>query len=147
MNHLVFLDRRAGELEKILSGIKSMIVKEIEPVQPAAHPVRPGDSLYFLRSREECGVRVRATVVQVRDLTDQRDGGLAETLKEMQPRLQLTEDQYNNWSVKKQFQLVEFASAHKIDEIPVTWNTTADRAGWITFRAFGLVTAEEASCE
>ena len=30
MNHLVFLDRRAGELEKILSGIKTMLMKEFD---------------------------------------------------------------------------------------------------------------------
>jgi len=30
MNHLVFLDPRAGELEKILSGVKSMIVKDFD---------------------------------------------------------------------------------------------------------------------
>ena len=35
MNHLVFLDTRAGELEKILSGTKSMIVKEEEPARSA----------------------------------------------------------------------------------------------------------------
>jgi hypothetical protein len=140
MNHLVFLDRQAGELEKILSGIKSMIVKEFDPAQPAAHPVRPGDSLYFLRGRDECGLRVRATVVQVRCLTDQLDGDLAQTLKEMQPRLQLTEDQYNDWSAKKQVLFVEFSSAHKIDEIPLAWNKTADGADWIAFKAFSLIT-------
>jgi hypothetical protein len=65
---------------------------------------------------------------------------LAQTLKEMQPRLQLTEDQYNEWSARKLVQLVEFASAHKIDEIPVAWNTTAGPANWIAFEAFSLIT-------
>jgi len=30
MNHLVFLDAHAGELEKILSGVKYMVVKDID---------------------------------------------------------------------------------------------------------------------
>jgi hypothetical protein len=140
MNHLVFLDPQAGELEKILSGTKRMVVKDFDPAEPAARSVRPGDSLYFLRSRDECDVRVTATVVQVRCLTDPLGDDLAHTLKEMQPRLQLTEGQYNDWSARKQVQLVEFASAHKIDEIPVAWNTTAGRADWITFEAFSLIT-------
>jgi hypothetical protein len=29
MNHLVFLDTRAGELEKVLSGVKRMLVKRL----------------------------------------------------------------------------------------------------------------------
>ena len=63
MNHLVFLDTQAGELEKILSGVKSMIAKEFDPA--SAYPVRLGDSLYFLRNNDECILRVKATVVRV----------------------------------------------------------------------------------
>jgi hypothetical protein len=140
MNHLVILDPQAGELEKILSGTKRMLVTDFDPAKTAARSVRPGDSLYFLRSRDECDVRVTATVVQVRCLTDPLGDDFAQTLKEMQSRLQLTEDQYNDLSARKQVQLVEFASAHKIDEIPVAWNTTAGRADWITFEGFSPIT-------
>ena len=37
MNYLVFLDTQAGELEKILSGVKSMVLKEFDPAQSPAH--------------------------------------------------------------------------------------------------------------
>src|SRR5512136_1929719 len=114
MNHLVFLDTQAGELEKILSGIKCMVVKEFDPAQAAGQAVRPGDDLYFLRNKDECVLRVTATVVRVLFCADDADQDLSHTLKEMQPRLQLTEDQYNHWSAKQQILLVEFASAHKI---------------------------------
>jgi hypothetical protein len=95
MNHLVFLDTQAGELEKILSGIKSMVVKEFDPARSAGQAVRPGDNLYFLRNQDDCAVRVKATVVRVLFYTNDVDQDLSHTLKEMQPRLQLTEDQYN----------------------------------------------------
>ena len=108
MNHLVFLDAQAGELEKILSGVKTMLVKEFDPAQTAAHPVNPGDSLYFLRDKDDCAVRVKATVVRVLFFTNRLDEDLSHTLKEMQPRLQFTEDQYNYWSAKQQVLLVEF---------------------------------------
>ena len=140
MNHLVFLDTRAGELEKILSGVKSMVVKELDPAQPAAHSVRPGDSLYFLRDNGECAVRVKATVVRVLFFTNSLDQDLSHTLKELQPRLQLTEDQYNYWSAKQQVLLVEFGSAHKIDVIHVAPNKTTDRSDWIAFEEFSLIT-------
>jgi hypothetical protein len=65
MNHLVFLDAQAGELEKILSGVKTMLAKEFDPAGTAAHPINPGDSLYFLRDQDDCAVRVKATVVRV----------------------------------------------------------------------------------
>jgi hypothetical protein len=140
MNHLVFLDAQAGELEKILSGIKSMVVKEFDPARSAGQTVRAGDDLYFLRNKDECTLRVKATVVRVLFYTNAVDQDLSHTLKEMQPRLQLTEDQYNHWSAKQQILLVEFASAHKIDVIHVAPNKIADRSDWIAFEEFGLIT-------
>jgi hypothetical protein len=140
MNHLVFLDARAGELEKILSGVKTMLLKKFDPTQTTAHPVNPGDSLYFLRDRDECALRVKATVTRVLFVTNNPDKDLSHTLKEMQPRLQLTEDQYNTWSAKRQVLLVEFDSAHKIEVIRVASNRIPDRSDWIAFEDFGLIT-------
>jgi len=93
MNHLVFLDTHAGELEKILSGVKTILVKEFDPAQTTAHPVIPGDSLYFLRDQDECTLRVKATVVHVLFFTNRVGEDLSHILKELQPRLQLTDDQ------------------------------------------------------
>jgi len=136
MNHLVFLDAGAGELEKILSGVKTMLVKEFE-LKTTAHPVQPGDSLYFLRDQGDCAVRVQATVVRVLFFTNSA-GDLSLTLKAMQPRLQLTEDQYNAWAVRQQVMLIEFASAHKIGVIHVAPDRIADRSDWIVFEDFSL---------
>jgi hypothetical protein len=41
MNYLVFLDPNAGELEKILSGVKSMVLKEF-----ASATTRPACNTY-----------------------------------------------------------------------------------------------------
>ncbi len=139
MNHLVFLDPHASELEKILSGIKSMVMKEYDPGQPTSYAIHPGDTLYFLRNKDECVVRVKATVVRVFPAVDELDEELSHILKEMQPKLQLTEDQYNDWSTKKQVLLVEFTSAQKIGGFRVAPNTILDHPGWIAFEEFSLV--------
>jgi hypothetical protein len=136
MNHLVYLDTRAGELEKILSGVKTMLVKEFDPPGIAMPLVNPGDSLYFLKNEDECALRVKASVVRVLSFTKYMDGDLSHTLKEMQPRLQLTEDQYNYWSAKQQVLLVEFNNAHKIDVMHVAPNKITDRSNWIAFKEF-----------
>jgi hypothetical protein len=143
MNHLVFLDTRAGELEKILSGTKTMLIKEFDPAQTTAHPVSPGDSLYFLRNNDERALRVQATVTRVLFPTNNSDQDLSHTLKELQPRLQLTEDQYNDWSAKGQALLVEFGSAHKIGVIHIADHKIADRSDWIPFEDFGLIAEEK----
>jgi hypothetical protein len=140
MNYLVFLDTRAGELEKILSGVKTMVIKDFDPAQPAEQLVRPGDNLYFLRNNDECAVRVKATVVRVLPTEERSDEDLSHILKELQPRLQLTEDQYNYWSAKQRVLLVEFGSAQKIPVIHIASNKITVRKGWIAFEEFSLIT-------
>lgn len=139
MNHLVFLESHAGELEKILGGLKSMVVKVFDPAQAAAYPVNPGDSLYFIRDNDGYALRVKATVVRVLFLNNNIDENISHSLKEMQPRLQFTEDQYNYWSAKKQVQLVEFRSAHKIHVIHVAANWVTDKSDWIAFEEFDTI--------
>jgi hypothetical protein len=140
MNHLVFLEAQAGELEKILSGVKTMLVKEFDPTQATAHPIHPGDSLYFLRNMDDCAVRVKATVVRVLFFTNRLNEDLSQPLKEMQSRLQFSEDQYNYWSEKQQVLLVEYEAAHKISAIQVAAHEIADPSGWNVFEDFIFIT-------
>ena len=140
MNYLVYLESRAGELEKILSGVKTMLVKEFDPTQATTYRIDPGDSLFFLRDKDDCALRVKATVVRVLPVTNDLGEDPAQILKEMQPRLQLTEDQYIFWAAKKQVLLVEFESAKKIGVVQVAPGKVTDRLGWIAFDAFHLIT-------
>jgi hypothetical protein len=139
MNHLVTLEPRAGELEKILSGVKCMVVKEFDPAQSTVQPVSPGDTLYFLRDKDECALRVKATVVRILLVPKSLDEDLSHILKEMQPRLQLTEDQYNHWSAKKQLIMVEFDYAQKMGEIHVSTNNIPEKSSWISFEEFSSI--------
>jgi hypothetical protein len=139
MNHLVFLDARAGELEKILRGVKTMLIKEFDPAQTTEHCVNPGDSLYFLRDQEDRALRVKAAVVRVHFFTNPPAEDLSRILKEMQPRLQLTEDQYNFWSEKEHVQLVEFMSAQKIGIIHVASLQVTGQPDWIAFEAVSQI--------
>ena len=141
MNYLVFLDTRTSELEKILSGVKSMVLKESDPTQSPTQPVRPGDSLYFLRNNDECDLQVKATVVRVLFCTKKLNEDLSHHLKEMQPKLQLTEEQYNYWSAKKQVLLVEFEAAQKVGVIHLALGELKDRSDWIAFEAFSVLTS------
>ncbi len=102
-------------------------------MKTAAHPVNPGDSLYFLRDQDDCALRVRATVIHVLSITIRVDENLSQPLKEMQSRLQFTENQYNYWSEKQKVLLVEFDRAQKISVVQVAVNIVTDRTDWIPF--------------
>ena len=140
MNYLVYLDTHANELEKILSGFKSMLIKEFDPAMRVDQAINPGDSLYFLRNRGDCDLRVQATVSRILSLTNHMDDDLSRILKELQPKLQLTEEQYNRWSVKKQAQLIEFEGAHKISPIHIADCKFIISSDWLAFEGFDQIT-------
>ncbi len=141
MNYLIVLDPGAGELEKILSGVKSMTIKGLETEQTNSQPVKPGDTLYFLRNMDECDLRVKATVKSIQIVSSTGEDELSHHLKEMQPRLQLTEEQYNYWSAKKRVLLVEFEAAQKIGVIHLAMDQLKARSNWIAFEAFSILTS------
>lgn len=141
MNHLVFLDAEARELEKILSGIKSIIISDNDPLH--ANQVSPGDSLFFLRNNGERTVRVKARVVQAWTVHASPGEDLADCLKGMQTRLQCTEDQYNHWSLKTEAFFVEFENAHKIHVFHVAPDKIKDQNRWISFEDVSLLQQEE----
>lgn len=144
MNYVVFLDAGAGELEKILSGTKSMLLKASDPADPAHLTINPGDDLYFLRNIGDCDLRVKATVSHVLLITNQNGEDLPRILKEMQTRLQLTEGQFNDWSARGQLLCIEFCSAHKIESIHIAPDKIMDRpidgSHWITFEQLSQIT-------
>lgn len=140
MNHLVLLDARAGELEKILSGLKTMVVKQYDPTTHTKQSVYPGDCLYFLRDEDDLFLRVKATVIQVLSSETAANEGLPHVLKEAQPKLQLTESQYNRLAGKGRVLLVEFSTATKISLVRVAPNMIRNCSDWIAFEDFSLIT-------
>lgn len=136
MNHLVTLDARSGDLEKILSGVKSMLVRDLDFENSVTTPIAPGDNIYFLRSNGEKILRVSATIVGVHKCTNSLNEDLSSFLKEMQPKLQLTEAQFRYWSGKERVQLIEFTSAQKVKVILTSPNKAIEQSEWIVFDDF-----------
>lgn len=138
MNHLIYLNSKSGELEKILSGIKTMILKDIYPAKSILYPVNQGDGLYFMRDKGETTLRVKASVISAEYIENQIAEDFSRTIKEMQPQLQLTEEQFTFWIAKKQILLVEFCNAHKIEGIQLASQDFDDRNDWIDFEDFRI---------
>lgn len=132
MNYLVILNAQAGELEKILSGVKTMILREIGDTQSAAQEIKPGDILFFIRNKNESYLRGKATVARVIYRNHCKED-LSQFIKEMQPKLQLTEDQYNRWSEKEVVLIVEIEAARKIPVLHVAPEKIKEGSNWIAF--------------
>ncbi len=141
MNYLVFLDLGAGELEKILSGVKSMVIKEDKPEDTTSQSLMPGDNLYFLRNTVARDIRVKATIKSIQAVSSGQTSDISSQLKEMQHKLQLNEEQFMYWCTKKQVLLVEFECAQKIGMIHLDLDEVKGQSDWIAFQAFSVITS------
>jgi hypothetical protein len=140
MNYIVSLDPVANEIEKILSGTKSMLLKDLSLTSKSFQEVNPGDNLYFLRKKGDCDLRVKAKVSRVLSTAGPLADDLVHILQEFQSRLQLTEEQFNHWSLKKETQLIEFEGAHKINPIHISHCDITGTSDWIACEDFDLIT-------
>ena len=65
MDHVVYLDASAREMEGILSGEKTMIIRGAAGRKMPYGRVEAGDMLYFLNNDAEGLVKARASVMSV----------------------------------------------------------------------------------
>ncbi|MFW6294394.1 MAG: hypothetical protein ACOC1M_01600, partial [Halanaerobium sp.] len=65
MDHLVYLDAKANELEKLFDGSKSMIIRGAAGRKLPYGRVNEGDVLYFINNNSEGLVKARAIVDSV----------------------------------------------------------------------------------
>jgi hypothetical protein len=107
MDHIVYLDTKAQELEKLLAGEKSMIVRGATGRKLPYGRVQPGDTLYFVRNNGEGTVQVSATVNAVYNSEKLSKEESKQVLNENQPKLALTPEQVKRWGGKRYLVLVE----------------------------------------
>jgi hypothetical protein len=115
MDHVVYLDAQANELEKLLSGDKTMLIRGAAGRKMPHGRVNPGDVLYLINNNAEGVIRAQAVVTQVHNsdkLTPEESARLVETNKQ---HLQLTDKQQQRWVGKRYLVLI---TVHEVQEVP-----------------------------
>lgn len=107
MDHIVYLDTKAQELEKLLAGKKSMIVRGAAGRKLPHGRVHSGDTLYFVRNNGEGTVQASAVVSAVYNSEKLSKEESKQVLNENQSKLALTPEQIKRWGGKRYLVLVE----------------------------------------
>jgi len=124
MDHIVYLDTKAQELEKLLSGEKSMIIRGASGRKFPYGRVQPGDQLYFVRNNGEGTVQASATVSVVYNSEKLSEEESKQVLNENQSKLALTPEQVKRWGSKRYLVLVE------VEDICSVESFAFDRSGF-----------------
>jgi len=115
MDHVVYLDKKAKELEKLFSGEKTMIVRGATGRKLPYGRVNIGDILYFVQNNAELLVQAKSQVKSVFNSEKMTENESQILIEKNQPKLQLSDKQLERWSGKRYLVLVEVG---KMEEIP-----------------------------
>jgi hypothetical protein len=123
MDHIVYVDTQSREMEQLLNGEKTMIVRTASGRKIPYDRLENGDRLFFTRNNGEGLILASAVVKQVIQFGPVNRELSCEILKNHQSQLNLSERQFNRWGGKRYLVLVEIDSLQKIH--PFKFNRSA----------------------
>jgi hypothetical protein len=131
VDHVVYLDAKARELEKLLAGEKTMIVRGATGRKLPYGRVEPGDCLFFIENNGEGLVRASATVNTVFNSDKLSEEQSAALLKGNQPGLKLSPEQTKRWSGKRYLVLIEVMQVRAIDPFAIDRSAYGNMDDWL----------------
>jgi hypothetical protein len=129
MDHIVCLDPDANELDKLLMGTRTRIVRRTKEVPVGT--VNPGDVLYLINGGESL-IRARTTVQDVfyaDQLTEETSAAL---LQAYQDQLQLTKRETECWIRKRNLALIAVENTTPIEPFAVDRSNYVAQDEWLS---------------
>lgn len=127
MVHLVYCDDKEKVLEKILDGLKTMVVRGAAGRKIPHSRVFEGESLYFMKKGTKI-ITAKATVKSVQNFVKLTEDETIKTLSDNQNKLNLSDKQKERWH-KKCLCLVEFSGVEKI--APLEFEHQGNMDDWL----------------
>lgn len=124
MDHVVYLDAQADELEKLLAGEKTMIVRGAAGRKLPYGRVNHGDILYFLNNDSKGLVQACAKVSKILNSEPLTPEASQKLLASHQSALKLTKKQQQRWSGKRYLVLITVEAIRKLEPFRI------DRSGY-----------------
>ncbi len=130
MEHLVVVSSEAKELDRLLAGHKTIIIRSADDIPEVFGKVSEGDTLYFMTSGKRGMVRARATVKNVLC----REGMNREESLELTNRflmeMMLTEEQLGECEGKSCVMLVRIENTENVPAFSVTDEYITSKEDW-----------------
>ena len=131
MDHVVYLDAKAGELEKMISGEKCMIIRGAAGRKMPYGRVHPGDRLFLLENDGSGLVRARCEVEDVIQ-SDKMDREVSVAMvQEYQDKLQLSNAQKKRWAGKRYLVLIEVGKLDTLEPFGIDKSGYGNMDDWL----------------
>ena len=131
MDHVVYLEAKEKELDKLKSGQKSMIIRGAAGRKLPHGRVHPGDVLWFVENSGDGLVRCRATVKNVFNSEKLSEQESQKLISDNQTMLCLTSNQIKRWGSKRYLVLIEVEDLQEITPFSVDRSSYGNMDDWL----------------
>jgi hypothetical protein len=131
MDHVVYLDAKANELQNLLNGNKSMIIRGATGRKLPYGRVNEGDTLYLINNNAEGEVKAIATVSNVLNSEKMTEEESIQLVKKNQNKLHLSEKQFKKWAGKRYIVLIEVVDIKEIYPFPIDKSNYGNMDDWL----------------
>ncbi|MEW5868474.1 MAG: hypothetical protein AB1894_04305 [Chloroflexota bacterium] len=131
MDHVVYLDASAKELELLLAHDKTMIIRGATGRKLPHGRVHAGDVLYFINNNAEGRVRAKATVVNALHSDKLTPEESAQLVEQHQGKLRLSPRQAARWAGKRYLVLVEVGEVETLEPFGIDKSAYGNMDDWL----------------
>lgn len=128
--HLVYLNHKAKELEKLINKEKTMIIRGAAGKKsPLGGRAKVGDLVYFVETGGSLMVTHRGVIASVVESEKMTPEESSEFIKKYEKELNLSKDQYTRWNGKKFLAVYEISDLEEIESFE--YNRENNMDDWI----------------
>ncbi len=131
MDHVVYLDAKAGELSKLLLGDKKMIIRGAAGRKMPYGRVNEKDRLYLIENDGSGFVRASTIVKSVTNSEKMTKDQSIAFVEENQNQLQLTSKQFKRWAGKRYLVLIEVEDVAELEPFRIDKSEYGNMDDWL----------------
>ena len=131
MDHVVYLDSKANELEKLIKGKKEMLIRGATGRKLPYGRVNKGDVLYFINNNGEGMIKAKAIVKTVLNSEKMTPEESTELVKKNHEKLQLSESQFKRWAGKRYLVFIEVEEVCEVEPFEIDRSDYGNMDDWL----------------
>lgn len=131
MDHVVYVDAKAGEMDKLISGEKVMVIRGATGRKLPHGRVNAGDVLYFINNNGEGAAKASGVVKAVHNSDKMSEPESVRLVEEHMSQLKLTPKEFQKWAGKRYIVLIEVEKVETISPIPIDKSQYGNMDDWL----------------
>jgi hypothetical protein len=131
MDHVVYVNAKTKELEKLLEGKKTIIIRGASGRKLPHGRVSKGDTLYFTRNNAEGVVSARAVVCSVFSSEKLSEDESRSLVDDNQDKLQLEPSELQRWAGKRFLVLINIEEVREVTPFQVDKSEFGNMDDWL----------------